>query len=521
MKARTLSLVIGVLALAGTAIAETEPANPYDSALTPTPLSDIDQLVLARLHKLGIQPAKTCSDAVFVRRAYLDVIGTLPTAEETEAFLADKSMRKRGDLIERLLARDEFADYWAMKWSDVLRVKAEFPINLWPNAVQAYHRWIHTSIVENKPYDRFARELLTASGSNFRVPPVNFYRAMQKKDPEGIAHTVALTFMGARAEKWPDERRKGMAAFFAQLGHKATAEWKEEIIFFDSALPAVGTPMFPDGTAAKLTAERDPREVFADWLISPRNPWFSANIANRVWFWLLGRGLVEEADDLRADNPARNPELLRYLQAELIGAHFDLKHLYRLILNSRTYQLSSLPRSTHPDAEANFAFYATRRLEAEVLIDALNQLSGTTEKYSSPIPEPFTFIPEDQRAIALADGSITSSFLELFGRSSRDTGMAGERNSRITPAQRLHLLNSSQVQRKIEQGPKMQALLRSKDSPKQRTTALYLAILSRYPTDEELKVVEDYTQPGSSGPATNPADVAWALINSDEFLHRH
>ncbi len=517
MSARALSLVIGTLALAGTVRAEVEAANPYDTKLTPTQISALDQLVFARLQRLGIQSAWTCSDALFVRRVHLDVIGTLPTPEETEAFLADKSMHKRRDLIERLLERDEFADYWAMKWSDVLRVKAEFPINLWPNAVQAYHRWIHRSIVENKSYDRFAREMLTASGSNFRMPPVNFYRAMQKKDAEGIAHTVAITFMGARADKWPDERRKGMAAFFSQLGHKSTAEWKEEIIFFDSAKPVEGTPVFPDGTAAKLTTERDPREVFADWLISPRNPWFTANIANRVWSWLLGRGIVDEADDLRADNPARNPELLRYLQAELIGARYDLKHLYRLILNSRTYQLSSVPRSTHPEAEANFAFYATRRLEAEVLIDALNQISGTTEKYASPIPEPFTFIPEDQRAIALADGSITSSFLELFGRSARNTGMAGERNSRITPDQRLHLLNSGHVQKKIEQGPKMQALLRSNDGLKKKTTALYLAILSRYPTNEELKVVEGYTQPEASA----GADVAWALINSAEFLHRH
>jgi hypothetical protein len=226
-------------------------------------------------------------------------------------------------------------------------------------------------------------------------------------------------------------------------------------------------------------------------------------------------------DDLRADNPARNPELLAFLQVELVRARFDLKHLYRLILNSRAYQLSPIPRSKHPQAEENFAFYPTRRLEAEVLIDALNQITGTTEKYSSPIPEPFTFIPEDQRTIALADGSITSPFLELFGRSPRDTGMADERSNRISASQRLHLLNSSQVQRKIEQGPKMQALLRSKGSPKEKVTPLYLAILSRYPTKEELKVVEDYTQAESSAGAGSPADVAWALINSAEFLHRH
>ncbi len=509
----------GILLIISLAMAaEIDPASVYENSLTPTPISTLDHYVFARLQYLGIQPAKMCSDAVFVRRVFLDTIGTLPTAEETVAFLEDKTMNKRRDLIERLLARDEFADYWAMKWCDVLRVKAEFPINLWPNAVQAYHRWIHTAIVQNKPYDRFVRELLVSSGSNFRAPTVNFYRAMQNKDAQGIAHTVALTFMGARAEKWPAARLDGMAAFFSQVGHKATAEWKEEIIFFDPTKPMTGTPVFPDGTPAKLTHGRDPRDAFADWLITPRNPWFTAAIANRVWSWLMGHGIVDEPDDLRADNRARNPELLMFLQVELIRSRYDLRHLFRLILNSRAYQLSPIPRSKHPQAEENFAFYPTRRLEAEVLIDALNQITGTTEQYASAIPEPFTFIPEDQRAIALADGSITSPFLELFGRSQRDTGLANERNSRNTAAQRLHMLNSSQVQKKIEQGPKMQALLRSKENARKKTTALYLAILSRYPTDEELKIAAQYSEPAASGGA---ADLAWALFNSDEFLHRH
>lgn len=513
--------VVGSLCAIHLALAGEEPQNPYELAMGPTPISELDQFVAVRLYQLGIRPAKPCSDAVFLRRVYLDVIGTLPTAEEAETFFKDPSMKKRSALIERLLAREEFADYWAMKWCDLLRVKAEFPINLWPNAVQAYHRWVRTSILENKPYDRFVRELLTASGSNFRMPAVNFYRAMQNKKPEGIAHTVALTFMGARAEKWPAARLDGMAAFFSQLGYKSTMEWKEEIVFPDPSKAVAANALLPDGTKVKLTPDRDPREVFADWLVSPRNPWFTACIANRVWSWLLGRGIVEEPDDLRADNPASNPELLVYLQTELIRAHFDLKHLYRLILNSRTYQGSSVPGSTNPQAEANFGRYPLRRLEAEVLIDALNQITGTTEKYASPIPEPFTFIPEDQRAIAVADGSITSPFLELFGRSPRDTGLAFERDNRSTTDQSLHLLNSSHIQRKIEQGPKMQALLRSKESPEKRTTALYLTILSRYPTKQEMKIVEAYLQPGSSAGAGNPSDVAWALINSSEFLFRH
>jgi hypothetical protein len=518
-----IALALAAAALLAVVGSAEEPAapNPFETSVSAAPISVIDQFVFANLQRLRIPPAKPCSDAVFVRRVYLDVIGTLPSADETKEFLDDPSTSKRRALIDRLLEREEFADYWAMKWSDLLRVKAEFPINLWPNAVQAYHHWIRASIAENKTYDRFARELLTANGSNFRAAPVNFYRAMQSKDPEGIAKAVALTFMGARAEKWPKERLAGMAAFFSQLGYKSTAEWKEEIVYFDPLKQAPESVTFPDGAQAKLPADRDPREVFAEWLIQPNNPWFTANIANRAWAWLLGRGLIQEVDDLRPDNPASNPELLQYLQRELAGARYDVKHLLRLILNSRTYQLSSIPQSADSRAEANFAHYATRRLEAEVLIDAINQITGSTERYASPIPEPFTFIPEGQRAIALADGSITSSFLELFGRSARDTGLEAERNSRVTAAQRLHLLNSSHIQRKLEQGPKLQPLLRSKEPLREKTRALYLTILSRPPTEEELKAVESYSEP-ASGPAPNaPLDTAWALINSAEFLHRH
>jgi hypothetical protein len=521
MKAALL-FIVGLFVLGGARAEEKDAANPFELPMSPVPLTQIDKLVAARLQRLGIQPARVCSDAVFVRRVYLDVIGTLPTAEEARAFLDDTAMNKRRALIDRLLEREEFADYWAMRWSDLLRVKAEFPINLWPNAVQAYHRWIRTSIAQNKPYDRFARELLTASGSNFRVGPVNFYRAMQNKTSEGIAKTVALTFMGARTDKWPKDRLDGMAAFFTQVGYKSTAEWKEEIVFFDLDKPAPEKRVYPDGMATQLAPDRDPREAFADWLCTPKNPWFTAAICNRAWSWLMGRGIIHEVDDIRTGNAPCNGDLLCHLRDELIAARYDLKHLFRLILNSRTYQASSIPASGHPEAEANFAHYPMRRLEAEVLIDALNQITGGTEKYASPIPEPFTFIPEDIRSVALADGSITSPFLELFGRSQRDTGMESERNNRVSAAQRLHLLNSSHIQKKLEQGPRLQELLRSKDPLPAKTTSLYLAILSRRPTPAELKIVEEYTRPSSGpNPPNAPLDTAWALINTAEFLYRH
>jgi len=600
---------------------------PFESSAELTGEHPIDKIVLARLKQLGIRPARLCSDEVFVRRAYLDVIGTLPTAEEARQFLDDPDPRKREALIDRLLKREEFADYWGMKWCDLLRVKAEFPINLWPNAAQAYSRWIRTALRDNMPYDQFARELLTANGSNFRVPQVNFYRAVQSKDPTTIAQSVALTFMGVRAEKWPKDRLDGMAVFFSRISYKPTGEWKEEIVAFDpekllapapapalpgavsaagaaavpttpaptspsapstspqgsspgasslspSSLPTrsgTGSPagksasdspvpatareligVFPDGTSVRIPADQDPRVVFANWLIHPKNPWFARKLVNRIWAWVMGRGIIHEPDDIRPDNPPSNPELLAYLEKELVNSGYDMKHIYRLILTSKAYQLSCIPRSDKQEAAAQFAFYPVRRLEAEVLIDALNQITGTSEQYTSMIPEPFTYIPLGYRATALPDGSITSPFLEQFGRPPRDSGLEAERSNRITADQRLHLLNSSHIQRKLQQSPKLQAIFQSAGAtargkslpasgrkiaggrkpgalrgetadaraPGEILTELYLTILSRRPTVAEMLTVGQYIQSASSQREA-ALDVAWALINSSEFLYRH
>jgi hypothetical protein len=470
----------------------------------------IDDLVFARWKQLAIQPANPASDAAFLRRAYLDVIGTLPTAQEATGFLANPD---RAALIDRLLARDEFPEYWAMKWSDLLRVKAEFPINLWPNAAQAYYHWIRASLAANRPYDLFVRDLLTESGSNFRDP--NFYRAMQNRQPAGIAQTVALTFMGVRADQWPKERLAQLAEFFSHVAYKETGEWKEEIVYFNPQPAASATLTLPDGTQVRIASGQDPRQAFAGWLTSPGNPWFARAVVNRIWYWLSGRGIVQEPDDIRPGNPPSNPELLAYLEKELVASKYDLTHIYRLILNSSTYQLSSIPRSGKPEAAANFASYPLRRLDAEVLIDALCQISGLGESYTSSIPEPITFMPDNQRAISLPDGSIGSAFLELFGRPSRDTGMESERNSRLTDAQRLNLLNSTQIQRKIQQGPKLQALMRE-NRGQELVDQLYLSILSRKPTAGESKQIAAH---GRGQPAF--VDLAWALINSAEFLYRH
>jgi hypothetical protein len=406
-----------------------------------------------------------------------------------------------------------------MQWCDRLRVKSEFPINLWPNAVQAYHHWIRDQIAADVPYDRFARALLTSSGSNFRVPAANFYRAVASREPDAVAQAVALTFMGTRAERWPSERRVGMAGFFAAIGYKPTAEWKEEIVFFDREKTWGHALVFPDGTAAHLRPGEDPRAAFADWLVTPSNPWFTRAMVNRVWASLLGHGLLEDVDDVEAGDGGDHRELLAALQDELITSGYDLKHLYRAVLTSDAYQ--SVPPSPAEGAggTAAFARYAVRRLEAEVLIDALDAISGLPDAYTSAIPEPYTFLPAGQRAISLADGSLTSPFLETFGRPPRDTGLADERNERVSAAQRLYLLNSSHVQIKLEQGPRLQALFRGRD-PRRVVPELYLTILTRLPTDEEERTARAYFD-RAPGPREAAVDLAWALVNSAEFLYRH
>jgi len=516
----TLALILVPLLQA---IAADPPSiHPYESNSGFEPFNLIDEHVFALLNERGITPANLCSDEVFIRRVYLDVTGTLPEPAAVRNFLRSVSPNKRASLIETLLDQEQFADYWALKWCDLLRVKAEFPINLWPNAVQAYHRWIHDAIRDNKPYDLFVRELLTSSGSNFRVPPVNFYRAIQGQDPSAITAAVALTFMGTRIEDWLPIRCTGMQAFFSRVAFKRTAEWKEEIVYLDPVPTEALEARFPDGTAVTIQPGTDPRVIFADWLITENNPWFARNIANRVWAWLMGRGIIDPADDIKPKNPAANPELLACLEAELIGSGYDLRHLYRLILNSRTYQQSSIPRSDHRDAEALFAHYIVRQLDAEVLIDALCWISGSRESYSSPIPEPFTYIPEEHRTVNLADGSITSQFLEMFGRPARDTGLESERNSRPTDAQRLHLLNSTHIQQKIERSQRLRQIVqRSKGKPQRVVNSLYLTILSRYPTAAELAAAQGYAREAKVNGKQAVNDLVWALINSKEFLYRH
>lgn len=496
--------------------------HPYEAAAFTTAEGKIDQLVFSALKKAGVRPARPCSDEVFVRRVFLDVIGLPPEAAEVRTFLKDKRPDKRAVLIDSLLAREESVDYWSMKWCDLLRVKSEFPINLWPNAVQAYQHWIREAMRTNMPYDRMARELLTSSGSNFRVPPVNFLRATQGRGTQPLAAAVALTLMGSRIEKWPADRKAGVEAMFSRVIFKPTAEWKEEIVCLDPTPMGPLEAVLPDGSKVKVQPGADPRVAFADWLLTPGNRWFSRAAVNRTWAWIFGRGIVHEPDDLRPDNPPAVPGLLEHLEREFAASGYDMRKLLRLILNSRIYQLSPVPQSDNPRAAAMFASYPVRRLEAEVLLDSLCVLTGTTEGYNSPIPEPFTYIPASARSVNLADASITSPFLEMFGRSQRDSGFVMERNNRISAAQRLHLLNSSQVQGKIERSWRLKNLLQNHRGDQAKLVrAVWLAVLSRPPLPDEEREAIDYASAGNAGLKQATDDLVWTLVNSKEFLYRH
>ncbi len=496
-------------------------------AAWPAAANPVDAAVASALEAAGARLAEPCTDEVFVRRVYLDMLGTLPRPAETEAFLRSRSVGKRAALVDELFEREEFADYWSLKWGDLLRIKSEFPINLWPNAVQAYHHWVREAIRTNMGYDRFARALLTGSGSNFRDPPVNFYRAVAARDPASLASAAALTFMGTRLGSWPAEARADMAAFFSRVAYKKTLEWKEEIVYPDPRASGSIAARLPDGRTVTVPEGADPRAAFASWLTEPDNPWLARALANRVWFWLLGTGITEPADaiprgaDGRPASAGPGEGLLRALEAELRRSGWDLRSLYRLILTSRTYQQSAVGGSADVPAALAFARYTVRRLDAEVLADALTWIGGVGPSYSSPIPEPFTFIPSSQRTIALADGSITSAFLVRFGRPARDTGLLGERNNSPSKDQALYLLNSSEVRKRIDSSPVLKSAYALPASQRaEQVRRIYLALLSRGPTPEEEGLVARYYE--SAGDARQAArDLAWALVNSKEFLFRH
>lgn len=513
--------------------------RPVTAAYPRLPVRNpIDTLVFAKLRRLGLPPAPLCSDEVFLRRVHLDLIGTLPTPDEVRAFARDRSPNKRGTLIERLLGREEFIDHWALKWGDLLRIKSEFPVRVWPKGTQTYYRWVRQSIAQNKPYDRFVRELLLATGSNFRDGAANFFRANASKDPQSLAETTALLFMGTSlgcarchghpTEPWTLDDNLGLGAFFAKMAFKGTQEWKEEIVYVNrkGALHHPRTkelirPRLLGGEALDLRPEQDPRGRFADWLTSPKNPYFTKMIVNRVWSWLMGRGIFHEPEELRPSNPASNPELATFLEGELIRVRYDLRALFRLIVGSTAYQLQSRAPVESRDDDRHFSRYYLRRLSAEQLLDAIGQVTETSEAFQSPIPEPFTLVPPGHRAIRLHDGDLTSPFLSLFGRASRDTPYESEQNRATSMRQSLHLLNSEHLHARIASSPRVARWLQTKKSDADIVEELYLAALSRLPSADEKAKLTAHLRTDPKRRADAVQDVVWTVLNSSEFLFNH
>ena len=492
----------------------------------------IDGLILEKLASLNIPPSPVCDDPTFIRRLYLDTIGVLPTADEVERFLNDPAPDKRNRLIDELLARPEFVDYWAYKWSDLLLVSSQ---HLRPDAVNAYYKWVHEQVARNTPWDEFVRQLVTASGSTLENGAANFYAIHQS--PDLMAETVSQAFLGLSIncakchnhplEKWTNDQYYAFANLFARVqakgwGGNAAAGDGNRIIFADVRgdliQPSTGRPQPPqplDGEAIPLDSPDDRRLALSDWLTSPENPYFTRSITNRVWANFFSVGLVETVDDMRLTNPASNEELLTALSRYLVENRYDLRQLMRLILQSSAYQRSSFATELNAEDERHYARYYPRRLPAEVMLDAISHVTG--------VPTEFASYPKGTRALELPESGVESYFLSTFGRPERIITCDCERSDEPSMTQALHLLNGDTVNQKLRaEGNRVAQLLDQGLPAKQMVEELYLSSLSRYPTAEELDQLLSLLQDAPSDERRQAwEDLFWSVLTSREFLFNH
>ena len=514
-----LAAGVEVIALPGDAPADW-PALPE--------VNYIDARVHAKLRRLRMVPADVCDDATFLRRASLDLTGTLPTPEQVRAFLADPAPGKRAALVEDLLRRPEFTELWIMKWAELLQVRsANQQVQMSARSAAEYFGWIAEQVTAGVPADAMVRALLTATGPSFAVPAANFYKV--ERDPLKLAENTAQAFLGVRLQcaqchnhpfdRWTMNDYYGFAAFFAQVGRKPGEDPREAIIFNAAAgrvrHPLGGRdvpPRFLGGEAPQLPAGSDRRAALAAWLTAPENPFFARHLANVVWEHFLGVGLVDPVDDVRVSNPPANPELLDALAARLVAARFDLRSLIRDICASRTYQLSVVPNATNEHDTRNFARGRVRRIRAEVLLDAIGAVTGAPEKIRG--------LPAGARAVAIADGRTTNYFLTTFGRATRETPCSCEVRLEPNLSQALHLLNGDTIQGKISSGGLIRTWLREGRSREAIITELYLRSFGRFPTAAEHSHLAAFF-----GPDAPEADVLhdlfWSLLNAKEFVFNH
>jgi hypothetical protein len=464
--------------------------------------NDIDPFVFKGMQSKN----QLCSDEVFIRRCYLTLTGRLPKSENVIQFIRAANPRKRAVLINELLDSEEYVSYMLMRWGDILRIKSEFPSNLWPNGVQAYNRWIYEKIRNNTPYDQFVSGLLVSNGSNFRAPAVNFYRAFLNRTPENIYQNVCLLFLGSRTCD------KNGSICFSQVKYKNTKEWKEEIVYIDLEKTAPFSKiMMPDKRGINLVPGEDWRIGYMRWLTDKMNIRFSAVMANRMWYWLFGQGIVQEPDDWGAKNPPSDQPLMDFLATWFIKSGYDMKALARLILNSGAFQSVAAPQG----------YYVPQRLPAEVIVDALADLTGISDSYRSRVPEPYTYYPEGTRSVNLGDATVSSTALELFGRASRDVSLESHRSNKISERQLLYLMNSSELEKRIQRSKVLNALSARKGGFENLCQSITLMTLSRFPTKEEIQMFKTYAEKDGLSLREMASDILWTQINSTEFIFNH
>ena len=489
------------------------------------PNNYIDVTVHDKLKSLRIQPSELCTDAEFLRRCYLDIVGLLPAPEQLEQFVNDPSPDKRSVCIDELLERKEFGEMWVMKWSELLQVRSNKLVSY--KATLGYYNWLKDQLAANVPIDQWVRELLTASGSTMSSPTTNFYHA--EANSGKIAENVAQVFLGMRVQcaqchnhpfdRWTMDDYYGFTAFFSRIGRKRGSDPRELIVLNKNSGEAkhpvtkkIVPPKFLGGATPEIAKGEDRRQLVAEWITSPENPYFSRNLANIVWAHFNGRGIVDQVDDVRVSNPPVNDALLQQLADNLVQSNYDFKQLVRDICNSRTYQLSTRPNASNKADSHNFSHAKLRRIRAEVLLDVISQVTETKNKFRG--------LPNGARAVQIADGNTSNYFLKTFGRSSRETVCSCEVKMEPSLSQALHLLNGTTVHEKISQGKVISTLIKQKLDDSQIVNELYLRCLGRSATEIELtSLVKQIESEPDRGRVLE--DVFWAILNSREFVFNH
>jgi hypothetical protein len=486
----------------------------------------IDKLVFAKHQKLRITPSQVCSDDVFFRRAYLDIVGKLPNREEFEKYAADKSPNKRENLVDVLLGRKEFVELWVMKFAELLQISSDNNRRMSYKATLLYYNWLSEKFSNNVPMDKIVQELLSASGGTFTNPATNYYQIEQ--DTLKVSENVAQVFMGMRIQcaqchnhpfdRWTMDDYYSFAAFFSQVGRKRAEDPREQIIYnrFSGSVthPVSKKVMEPKflGGDVPVVKGKDRREIMAKWLASPQNPFFARNLANIVWAHFLGRGVIHPVDDVRVSNPPVNPELLEEMATRFTDYKYDFKKLVRDICTSRVYQLATKPNSSNELDTTNFSHAQIRRVRAEVLLDVISQVTETKNKFKG--------LPLGARAVQIADGRVSNYFLTTFGRATRETVCSCEVVMEPNLSQALHLLLGDTINNRVTQGGVVKNLLAAKQTPEHVIEELYVRCVSRKPTPIEMaNLMKDVNASENKQQALE--DVFWALMNAKEFIFNH